>query len=131
MKKTVFIFAILIITTLVNYAENIVQNDKPAAKIDFTSTVYDYGKIKKDANGNCVFKYKNSGNDVLFITRVAKSCGCTTPEYSTEPLMPGQTAVIKIGYDTKIVGVFNKKITVFSNAINSSVILTIKGEIIE
>ena len=131
MKKITFILAIIFGLSLANNGNNFVQNEKAYAKIEFDSVVYDYGKIKKNSDGNCVFKYKNIGTDVLFITRVAKSCGCTTPEFSREPLMPGQSAEIKVGYDTKLVGKFNKKITVFSNAINNSVILTIKGEVVE
>jgi hypothetical protein len=131
MKRIALLITIIFALTAVNNGNIIVQNDKPFAKIQFDTTVHDYGKIKKGSNGDCVFKYKNVGNDVLFITRVAKSCGCTTPEYSREPLMPGQTAEIKVGYDTNILGKFNKKITVFSNAVNNSVILTIKGEVVE
>ncbi len=131
MRKTALFLSLLIGFAFLNTGMSLVQNDKPYAEIKFDTTVHDYGKIKKGSDGHCVFKYKNVGTDVLFITRVAKSCGCTVPEYSREPLMPGQSAEIKVGYDTKIVGKFNKKITVFSNAINNSVILTIKGEVVE
>lgn len=131
MKKITLILSILLGLSLSNTGNNFQQSEKNFAKIEFDTLVHDYGKMLKGSDGNCVFKYKNTGTDVLFITRVAKSCGCTTPEFSREPLMPGQSAEIKVGYDTKIVGSFNKKITVFSNAINNSVILTIKGEVVE
>lgn len=131
MKKITLIFIVLIGFSLINQGNKLEQGGDAYAKIEFEKTVHDYGKIKKDSDGNCVFKYTNIGNDMLFITRVAKSCGCTSPEFSQEPLAPGQTGEIKVGYDTKLVGMFNKKITVFSNAINNSVILTIKGEVVE
>lgn len=130
MKKIALILSLLIFSMQIGFSIDGDQG-KVAAKITFDKLVNDYGKIKKGADGVCYFTYKNEGNDVLFISRVIKSCGCTTPEFSQEPLPPGQTAKIKIGYDTKIVGVFNKTITVFSNAENSTVILTIKGEIVE
>lgn len=131
MKRITLIIGLIMTFAFVQNAQNQLQDQKAYAKIEFTKTVHDYGKIQKGADGNCVFEYKNVGNDVLFISRVAKSCGCTTPEFSREPLMPGQTAQIKVGYDTKIVGSFNKKITVFTNAVNNSVILTIKGEVVD
>lgn len=131
MKKIVLIIALVLGLSIVNQGNINFQGGDAYAKIEFIKTEHDYGKIKKGADGKCVFKYTNKGNDVLFITRVAKSCGCTTPEFSQEPLMPGQSAEIKVGYDTNIPGAFNKKITVFSNAINNSVILTIKGEVVE
>lgn len=131
MKKIFLVFTMIFGMALINQGNNFEQGGDAYAKIEFEKTVHDYGKIKKGGDGHCVFKYTNKGNDVLFLTRVAKSCGCTTPEFSQEPLMPGQTAEIKVGYDTNILGAFDKKITVFSNAINNSVILTIKGEITE
>ena len=102
------------------------------AEIKFDTTVHDFGKIKNGAKDvKFKFKYTNTGNDVLFITRVVKSCGCTEPVYSREPLMPGQSSNVEIGYTTtETVGVFNKKITIFSNANTESVILTIKGEVL-
>ncbi|RUA23560.1 MAG: hypothetical protein DSY76_09360 [Bacteroidetes bacterium] len=104
-----------------------------AAKITFDKTVHDFGKVKKGAEElKCTFTYTNTGNDMLFISRVRKSCGCTLPVYSKEPIAPGQSATIEVGYTTTdVVGVFNKKITVFTNAVNNAVVLTIKGEIVE
>lgn len=104
-----------------------------AAKIKFDKTVNDFGKVKKGTQGlKCTFTYTNTGNDMLFISRVKKSCGCTVPVYSKEPIAPGQSATIEVGYTTTdVIGIFNKKITVFTNAINNAVVLTIKGEVIE
>jgi hypothetical protein len=113
-----------------NTPYNNVQDN--AAEIKFDKTTHDFGKVKKGAKDvKCKFKYTNIGTDVLFITRIVKSCGCTEPVYSKQPLMPGQSADIEVGYTTTdAVGVFNKKLTVFSNATTESVIITIKGEVI-
>ena len=40
------------------------QNDK-SAKIEFETTVIDYGTIEKGSNGLRVFKFKNTGNALL------------------------------------------------------------------
>ena len=131
MKKIANILLILLIAFQVSVPANIDQGE--AAKVKFDKTVHDFGKVKKGTkNLSCDFVYTNTGNAMLFISRVKKSCGCTVPEYSKEPLMPGQSATIKVGYTTTdIVGVFNKKITVFTNAVNNVVVLTIKGEVVE
>jgi hypothetical protein len=131
MRKTVFILSVIVSLAMVGFGFTIEQGGDQYAEIKFDKTVHDYGKITKGSDGKCTFTYTNNGTDMLFITRVAKSCGCTTPVYSKEPLMPGQSAKIEVGYDTNLLGVFNKKITVFSNAVNNSVILTIKGEVVE
>jgi hypothetical protein len=48
----------------------------------------------------------------LIISNVKPSCGCTTPEFSQDPIMPGKSAKIKVGYNTANGG-FNKMIEYF------------------
>lgn len=101
-----------------------------AQTISFDKTVVDYGTVKTGADGHRLFKVKNTGDKPLIISRVQASCGCTTPEWSQEPIMPGKTADLKVGYDTKIVGPFTKIIEVYSNdAENSRATITIKGNV--
>lgn len=132
MKNTIIILSVIFIGLQFNFNSNISSNQEQAAEIKFDKTSHDFGKIKKGAKDvKCTFKYTNVGTDVLFITRIVKSCGCTEPVYSKQPLMPGQSATMEVGYTTTdIVGTFNKKLTVFSNATTESVIITIKGEVI-
>lgn len=133
MKKIALLLSLIFLTAQLNTANTIIQDQEEVyAEIKFDKTVHDFGKIKKGAKDvKYKFKYTNTGNDVLFITRVVKSCGCTEPVYTREPLMPGFSAEVEIGYTTTdIVGAFNKKVTIFSNANTESVILTIKGEVL-
>lgn len=101
-----------------------------AQTISFDKTVYEYGNVKVGADGHRVFTVKNTGDKPLIISRVQASCGCTTPEWSQDPIMPGKTAELKVGYDTKIAGPFTKIIEVYSNdADNSRSVITIKGNV--
>lgn len=101
-----------------------------AQTISFDKTVLDYGKIKNGADGHRIFTIKNTGDKPLIISKVQASCGCTTPEWSKDPIMPGKTSDLKVGYDTKIEGPFTKIIEVYSNdAENSRSVITIKGVI--
>lgn len=101
-----------------------------AQSISFDKTTYDYGTVKTGADGHRFFTVKNTGDKPLIISRVQASCGCTTPEVPKEPIMPGKTAQIKVGYDTKIVGPFTKIIEVYSNdPDNSRSVITIKGTV--
>lgn len=102
------------------------------AQITFEKTVHDYGTIVQDANGNCEFKFKNTGNEPLIISGAKGSCGCTVPEWSKEPIAPGQSGSIKVKYDTKRIGKFSKTVTVTSNAVNGTngtMTLTIQGNV--
>ena len=50
------------------------------AEIKFDKMVHDYGDIKQGDNGECVFKFKNTGKEPLIITMCQGSCGCTVPQ---------------------------------------------------
>lgn len=103
--------------------------DKNAPEIVFTSETHDFGSIPYDGNGEFSFEFKNEGKTPLVLSDVRSSCGCTTPEWPKEPIKKGQKAVIKVKYNTKIVGPFTKSIYVMSNAKTSKVTLTIKGTV--
>ena len=101
------------------------------AEITFENLEYDYGNIYKGDNGECVFKFKNTGKAPLTISNCRASCGCTVPSWPKDPIAPGKSAYIKVKYDTNRIGTINKSITVNSDAINNSVVLHIKGYISE
>ena len=86
------------------------------AAFKFEEEVIDYGTIQKNADGNRVFKFTNTGGSPLIITNAKGSCGCTVPSYNKEPIMPGETGEIGVKYATDRVGRFSKTITLTSNA---------------
>jgi hypothetical protein len=100
-----------------------------APQIEFESEVVDYGSIEKGANGEREFEFTNNGKEPLIITNCKGSCGCTVPSWPREPIAPGETAVIKVKYDTQRVGPINKSITVNSNASTPVKVLRIKGKV--
>ncbi len=109
------------------------SNDTNAPNIEFENDVLDYGSIPFDANGIREFKIKNTGKAPLTISNVSGECGCTTAVidgkqgWPQEPILPGKSAIIKVKYDTKRVGAFDKKVTVVSNAKLASMVVKIKG----
>lgn len=125
MKQVIFIFmAILLATGMVS-----AQEKKAVIAADVTT--HDFGTIKEaDGKASHTFIVKNTGDAPLVITRVIASCGCTTPEWTKEPIEPGKTGEIKITYDPKDrPGPFAKTISVYSNGKTGSYILTIKGNV--
>ena len=104
--------------------------DNPnAPEITFETDVHDYGTVKQGADGGCEFKFTNTGKEPLIISNAVGSCGCTVPTYPKEPILKGQSAVIKVHYDTKRVGAFTKNVTITSNAKTTTKVLTIKGTV--
>ena len=105
--------------------------EKKVAKIEFKTTVIDYGTIEKGSNGVRTFEFTNTGNAPLVISNVKSTCGCTVPKKPKDPIMPGETGEIEVKYDTKRVNPIRKNITVFSNAETPTVALKIKGLVID
>lgn len=113
-------------------AQNNQSQQVPAngPKIEFSKLEHNYGQIEKGGDGNCEFTFTNNGTEPLILSNVRASCGCTTPSWTKEPVMPGKSGVIKVKYNTNNVGGFTKTITVTSNAVdNPRVVLKIKGNV--
>ena len=103
-----------------------------APEIKFEAEVIDLGTFMQydDPSSQCEFIFTNTGKEPLIISKAKGSCGCTVPEWPKEPIMSGETGLIKVNYDEKRTGSFNKSITITSNAKNSPQIIKIKGKII-
>lgn len=127
---------VLLIVGLISFS--VKAQTKEEIKKDFTGPVFefeneviDYGEIAVNSDGNRVFKFKNIGKAPLIISNVKGSCGCTVPTKPEEPIMPGETGEIKVKYATNRIGPFSKTVTITSNAYEPTVVLRIKGRVLE
>lgn len=100
--------------------------------ISFEKLKHDFGKIQEEkGKAGYRFGFVNTGSIPLIINEVTASCGCTTPQWSREPVLPGAKGFIEVAYDPKgRPGPFNKTITVKSNASQPVVTLTIVGDVV-
>ncbi len=144
MKKlfTLFILGLFISSAIVAQdakpaKESISKVETPAvqpesgAKMTFTETHMDYGKIEKNSDGARVFTYVNDGTEPLIISNAKGSCGCTVPKYDRDiPILPGETKEIKVTYDTKRVGPFRKSVRIWTNVKEDPIVITIGGEVL-
>ena len=137
MKKITAIVALFSMFALAGRAqESVVPNTDPnAPEIKVENEVLDYGTVDFDANGVREFKFKNIGKSPLTITSVQGECGCTSttidgkPGWPLEPILPGKGGAIKVKYDTKRVGRFDKNVTITTNGKLATVKVKIKGEV--
>ena len=131
MKKLLFT-ALLALSASISgsYASAQEVSTQTGAKIEFTKDTHDYGNVKYGGNGVCTFTFKNTGTEPLIISQAKGSCGCTVPEWTTDPIAPGETGTITVKYNTEKVGPINKSVTVMSNAVNEPTkTLRIKGNV--
>ncbi len=99
------------------------------AGISFYDTLVDFGVIPFSGDGDCEFVFVNTGTEPLLLTHVKSTCGCTIPAWSKEPVNPSDTGKIEVSYDTHRIGRFSKSIYVYSNALNGTQRLYIRGEV--
>lgn len=108
---------------------NTVSSMEPT--IMFDKTFFNYGDVKQGGNGVAEFVVRNSGGGLLIINNVKTSCGCTEVDFPQHPLSSGESAVIKVKYNTNIVGEIKRSIVVNSNdAKTPKVILRLTGEVV-
>jgi hypothetical protein len=103
----------------------------PKGKIEFKETVHNFGTIKEEKGSvTHKFVFKNKGKAPIVINHVQSSCGCTIPQWSKTPILPGKEGFIKATYDPAFrPGPFGKTITVMSTAETSRIVLRITGDV--
>ncbi len=123
MKKFFAVLVVLSTVASVSFAQKGVMK--------FKEETHSFGKIEQGKPVTQEFVFTNTGTDPIVITNVSASCGCTTPSYTKDPVLPKQSGTIKATYNAAAMGTFNKSITVFSNAESPSLTLFLKGEVVE
>lgn len=106
-----------------------VHKENELTIMTFKKELHDFGKIPSKESVSNVFEFSNTGDSPLLIKEVTTSCGCTVPKWTKEVIKPNKSGEIKIVYDAKYPGRFNKTITVVYNGKDSPQQLTIKGEV--
>ena len=102
-----------------------------AKPLQFREEIYDFGSIREQAGPvTHEFSFINNGSRPIKIMGVQASCGCTTPDWSKEPVAPGKTGFIQASYNPiGRPGYFNKTLTVTTDFDSNPVILQIKGQV--
>ncbi len=123
MKKSLLLAFFLISLISQTFAESA---DKVVA---FDRKVYDFGDIAlSDGAVNCTFTFTNISNSPIVVHNVVASCGCTTPEWTKQPVLPGKEGVIKARFSNdQGEGAFDKSLTVYFSNINRPVVLRLRG----
>lgn len=91
---------------------------------------HDFGKIKQGEPVTYSFEIKNIGTTPLVVENSWASCGCTTPEKITEPILPGATAKLKVQYNAAAVAPFTKDVYVKFAGIDQTKSVQITGEVL-
>jgi hypothetical protein len=100
------------------------------ATMDFKDTVLLFNNIKEGEVVTHDFEFKNNGKRPLVISSAKGSCGCTVADFPTEPMIPGQSGVIKIRFNSAgKSGHQEKTVTILDNSNKGVHMLYLKGDI--
>jgi hypothetical protein len=92
---------------------------------------HDFGKIKHNVPVTTYFEITNTSTKPIIIETAWASCGCTTPEYDKQPIFPGKTTKLKVGYTAATVGQFTKDVFIKFAGVEAPKTLKISGEVVE
>ena len=126
MKKLI-LFTMLLICGMTAMAQQ-------PAEIKFDTLTHNFGKFsEKSPVVECTFSFTNVGEQPLVVNQAVASCGCTVPEYTKNPIQPGEKGEIKVTYNGtgKFPGHFKKSITVRCNGAVEMTRLYIEGDMEE
>ncbi len=99
-------------------------------KIELDKVEHDFGTINEGEVVETEFIVKNTGETDLIIANAKGSCGCTVPVWPKEPIAPGQSAPIKVSFDsTNKPGKQNKTVTLTTNTEAGNENFSIKAEV--
>lgn len=122
--KKYSILAIFLMMVALAFAQE--TKPAPAPQVDgpvltLEANTHDFGDITQGDVVERVFKFTNTGNQPLIITNIQTSCGCTTPVWPRDPIMPGGKGEIKVGFNST--GKLNKQtktLPIISNSISDA-----------
>ena len=125
-------------------AVQVSQNQEPAAvrtmptvnrsgpEITFESLIYDFGEVGSVTRNTCEFKFTNSGDALLKISKVHAPCGCTVTKLAKKEYAPGESGVLNVVYRSSSgSGQSTKQIYVYSNdKAKPKVTLSLKAKVV-
>jgi hypothetical protein len=123
--KKLFLLAAVFATSFAVMAQ-----EKADDVIKLNADTHNFGKIKQGVPVSTFFTVTNTSDKPVVLESVVASCGCTTPEWSKEPIAPNSSAQIKVGYNAAAVMPFTKDITIRLAGIQQPKIIHITGQVL-
>ena len=121
-------------------SSNLVMNDNTAEtsneksgmpEFNFEKELHDFGQLVDGEKVSYSFKFTNSGDAPLIISNAKGSCGCTVPNWSRDPIDPGESGSIDVTFNSSgRSGKQNKAITLTANTNPNRKVINITSEVI-
>lgn len=98
------------------------------AKMTFEQSKFEFGEAKEGDVIEHVFTFTNTGKAPLIIQGARSTCGCTVPEWPSEPIAPGESGEISVRFNTENkTGRQEKPVTVTANTYPATTRVYLRG----
>jgi hypothetical protein len=113
------------------FAAGNAQAQRRGPLLQFLHDEWNFGKVSERTGIlKHSFPFVNDGDAPLWLTKVEPSCACTSPEWSHDTIMPGDTGYVSAAYQTYArPGAFDKTIAIFANTPQGAIIIRVKGDV--
>lgn len=103
---------------------------KPLTTVALSESSFEFGKIKKGDHKEHTYEITNTGKNPLIISQVKPGCGCTVPDYTKDPIMPGKKGKITLKFDSSnFDGLVNKQAEIYANVEKAPMVITFTADI--
>ncbi len=120
--KRFLITLLLIVTTITSiYAQPRLSSNK---------SMHNMGQIEWKHPVTVEYLITNTGDKPLVINNVTASCACTDVAWNKQPIAAGDKGIVKVTFDAKALGRFEKSIGIYSNSTPNLVYLKFNGEVV-
>lgn len=102
-----------------------------AGKVKFEKETIDFGSTKLNKPVTVQFEFTNVSPKPLIIESAQPSCGCTTPDWTKQPILPGKKGTIKATYNAASLGHQSKTVFVNFKGIDPTLELHLKGDVVK
>lgn len=133
MRHFAAITAVLLAFAATALAQGDLRKAEEERVIQFDEKIHDFGDVlESDGSLTHTFTFKNVYRDPIVVHNVVSSCGCTTPQWTREPIMPGKEGSIKVTFSNDQGPYpFDKSLTVYVSNLSRPVILRIRGNVLD
>lgn len=130
MKKFILsLFASMLLTTALWAQTTPATPTTPDAKVKFVKETVDFGKTELNKPVTADFEFTNISKEPILIEAARASCGCTTPKWTQEPILPGKKGKVTATYSANGVGQQNKTIWVKFRGVDQDKELHLTGTV--
>ena len=104
--------------------------EKPITNLVLSESNFNFGKITKGQIVEHTYEVTNTGKNPLIIAHVRPGCGCTAPDFTKEPILPGKKGKITLKFNSEnFDGMVQKQAEVYANVNAVPIMLTFTADI--